>query len=592
MPSDLTHADSLAATDEGPTAEPTPAHATSAAPHPAPDTLPHTLPDDLAEVARSSSLSSSGRGSGDGPPSVRTARSVWSAGSARASAWASAWVSTQWRRLSDYLWQRRLPLTLALLGNLATICVALATGMLLVANGIDTATSNELVATGFDAERARLITAFCLALLVSGAAGFVALRRGAAWLGGFGWFVVNYLAPLVQQSQQPASGPDAQAVALAGALAHVVLTLAALSLLFAGIGAVLGEASGHMVIAPLLTLGLSLGRRLAISLHLTKRRAGPGAFSVIARPLAAATLVTLALAIGVPDLGSLLSYGVSTELYQPAQTAPHNGQGSVEQGSFVSAALGGQTRGFSVYLPPSYSWADAQTLRYPTIYLLHGAPGGYTDWFSAGHVAEVADAAYATHVARGVIIVSPDGNGTKYRSSAWVNSYDNKQRMEDAIATDLVDYIDSHYRTLADPSDRAIGGLSEGGYGAANIALHRPDIFSKVMSLDGFYETTNSPVFGPYGTGYRNYNSPSIYLQNSEGQKAVRRITFIVAVGTKDVFYKDGSAFVKKLQALGVPMQLIQTDGGHNWAQWGQQFAQSLPLLVAAPKSPTSGATR
>jgi S-formylglutathione hydrolase FrmB len=64
---------------------------------------------------------------------------------------------------------------------------------------------------------------------------------------------------------------------------------------------------------------------------------------------------------------------------------------------------------------------------------------------------------------RDTILVLPDGNGSITRSSEWANSFDSRQLMEDAIAQDLVAYVDAHFRTLAAPSYRAIGGLSEGG---------------------------------------------------------------------------------------------------------------------------------
>lgn len=409
------------------------------------------------------------------------------------------------------------------------------------------------------------------------------LRRGAAWLGGFLAFVGAYLWPFYQQAQHPMIGPDGRPLTpLIGTLDHVALTLAALGALFAGAGAVLGEACGQLVIPPL----VALGRHLLAALRRRRRPVGLASLPAVSRSLAAATLVALALAIGLSELSGLLTFGSAPQLYQPAQTLTAVLRGTVQRGSYVSRALGGAPRAFSLYLPPSYFSADATEQSYPVIYLLHGVPGGSTDWFSAAHASDVADALAVGRVAREAIIVCPDGNGPTYHVSAWVNSFDNKQRMEDSIATDLVEYIDSHYRTIADADDRAIGGLSEGGFGAVNIALHRPDVFSTVMSLDGFYQTDNrTPAFGrgKASAGYQHYNSPFYYLQSAQGQAAGHQLRFVIAVGKQDSFYKNGQSFVQELTTLGMSVEVMQTDGGHNWAQWGNQFGQALPVLLPPP---------
>ena len=46
------------------------------------------------------------------------------------------------------------------------------------------------------------------------------------------------------------------------------------------------------------------------------------------------------------------------------------------------------------------------------------------------------------------------------------------------VSRDVVHAIDARYRTIAARDGRAIGGLSEGGYGALNIAMHTPQEFS------------------------------------------------------------------------------------------------------------------
>jgi enterochelin esterase-like enzyme len=309
--------------------------------------------------------------------------------------------------------------------------------------------------------------------------------------------------------------------------------------------------------------------------------------------LVALALVSLSLFFGGQGLGAFLMYGVSTQLYQPPALAQQAQPrlGTLREDAYISAALGKLRRPFRIYLPPSYG-LDAQR-RYPVLYLLHGSPGTYRDWFTAGHAATAEDALLAAHLIHETIIVAPDGNGPVYKVSAWANSFDGRQRMEDAIASDLVRYVDARYRTRADAGDRFIGGLSEGGYGAVNIALHHPDVFSAAVSLSGFFRADRNAVFGsgPASVAYRVINSPADYLPTEAGQSAAHQLRFILGVGTSDgIYYAGTTAFARQLTALGMDARYMQAPGGHSWTLWGQQLADALRQLESlTDQAPASG---
>jgi pimeloyl-ACP methyl ester carboxylesterase len=132
-------------------------------------------------------------------------------------------------------------------------------------------------------------------------------------------------------------------------------------------------------------------------------------------------------------------------------------------------------RALSVYLPPGY---EQGTKQYPVVYYLHG--------FLNNHVLtpEMVDAlnfAIATHRIRPFILVVSDQR-TTYDGSFYSNSglFGN---WEDFTAFDLVAYMDSKYRTIANKESRGITGHSMGGYGALKIAMDHPDIFSTVYAM-------------------------------------------------------------------------------------------------------------
>jgi len=80
-----------------------------------------------------------------------------------------------------------------------------------------------------------------------------------------------------------------------------------------------------------------------------------------------------------------------------------------------------------------------------------------------------------------MILVVPNGANVLH-GSFYVNS-PVTGNWEDFITKDVVDYIDSNYRTIPRPEGRGIGGHSMGGFGAFNLAMHHPDIYGASYSI-------------------------------------------------------------------------------------------------------------
>jgi len=132
-------------------------------------------------------------------------------------------------------------------------------------------------------------------------------------------------------------------------------------------------------------------------------------------------------------------------------------------------------RDIIVYLPPSYGIPDRH---FPVIYYLPG----YGDRSMTGfNLPDSMDKLVNDGTVKDMIIVVVNGinnlGGSFYVNSPVTGNW------EDFIAEDVVSYMDSHYRTLAQPESRGITGHSMGGFGALNIAMHRPDVFGAVYSM-------------------------------------------------------------------------------------------------------------
>jgi len=157
---------------------------------------------------------------------------------------------------------------------------------------------------------------------------------------------------------------------------------------------------------------------------------------------------------------------------------------TIERIKVHSPAIEGNLEGESpdrevlVVLPPSYSKNPHR--RYPVVYALHGYSIGPEQWIKEIHVPQTIEGAFAKG-AREMIVVLPDGktlhNGSMYSSSVTTGDF------ETFVARDLVSYVDSHYRTIADRKSRGLVGHSMGGYGASRIGMKHPDVFGAVYMM-------------------------------------------------------------------------------------------------------------
>jgi S-formylglutathione hydrolase len=170
-----------------------------------------------------------------------------------------------------------------------------------------------------------------------------------------------------------------------------------------------------------------------------------------------------------------------------AQTALATKHGAVVRIKVHGASLEGNLEGdspdreVSIYLAPGYG---AQRSRhYPVVYLLHGFTDDDLRWFGSEHLfdgAAAADRAFSNDVPE-MIIVMPNAKtryfGSMYGSSATTGDW------ETFVAHDLVSYIDTHYRTIANRMSRGLSGHSMGGYGTIRLGMKHPEVFSSIYAL-------------------------------------------------------------------------------------------------------------
>ena len=240
--------------------------------------------------------------------------------------------------------------------------------------------------------------------------------------------------------------------------------------------------------------------------------------------------------------------------------------GTLQRIVVPSPALGGRRQEAYVYLPSGY--AQHPHRRYPVLYLLHGFPGRPLAFLETVQMGVIDDALTAKHRAQPLILVMPFGSTGTFTDEEWVNGVHPGNGWATFVARDLVRAVDARYRTIRSARGRAIGGLSEGGYGAINIALHHPREFSVVESWSGYQRPDKiRSIFGPKLSGLA-ANDPRLLLPRVA--PTLRRLGTYVWFysGSTDPMHLQNGAFAHELQRLRVPHHYFLVYGGHNWAIW------------------------
>jgi S-formylglutathione hydrolase len=193
--------------------------------------------------------------------------------------------------------------------------------------------------------------------------------------------------------------------------------------------------------------------------------------------------------IGAKPLSFGLYLFVVFVILSPAAPPEHPVKGSVQEITVHGGSLEGNLdndpadRQVSVYLPPSYN-RDVHK-RYPVVYFLHGFTDTNAKWFGADpkwiNLREIFDRDIAAGTAKEMIAVVPNAY-TRFEGSFYSNSIVTGN-WEDFISSDLVHYIDAHYRTLATRESRGLAGHSMGGYGTVRIGMKHPDVFGTIYAM-------------------------------------------------------------------------------------------------------------
>jgi enterochelin esterase family protein len=278
--------------------------------------------------------------------------------------------------------------------------------------------------------------------------------------------------------------------------------------------------------------------------------------------------------VEVPEPGST---------YYSIQDVPH---GQVRE-IWYNSKVTGSWRHALVYTPPNY---DTQTsVRYPVLYLQHGAGEDETGWIRQGNANFILDNLLAAKSCKPMLVVMaygyarragqapPDLTGKPFGSPEMMKAMqDMAAAFEDDVTQSLIPYIDGNFRTIADRDHRAMAGLSMGGMQTFQITLNHLDLFSYIGGFSG--------AAGPLVLGDRKLDPKNdfhgVFADPAAFAKKVHLLW--IGVGTKEPERMRSGLLRLHISLDEAQIQHVfyeSPDTDHEWQTWRRDLKDFAPRL-------------
>jgi enterochelin esterase family protein len=246
------------------------------------------------------------------------------------------------------------------------------------------------------------------------------------------------------------------------------------------------------------------------------------------------------------------------------QAVPH---GVLHVQYYNSKKYSGALRMVYVYTPPGY---DGSNTRYPSLYLMHGAGGSESSWFTAGRANIILDNLIAQGKAKPMVVVMPYGrrgaSSTLDPSVPAIPAKPGEYEFDNDVVEDVIPFIEKNYRINASADQRAIAGLSMGGNQTLNIGLNHLDTFHYVGAF--------SPViFTPTVEA----DHKPLFADVAAANKKLK--VFYVYCGREDTLFAANKGFHELLDQKKIAHNFVETGGAHVWANWRDYLTDFTPRL-------------
>jgi putative tributyrin esterase len=209
--------------------------------------------------------------------------------------------------------------------------------------------------------------------------------------------------------------------------------------------------------------------------------------------------------------------------------------------------------------------------KWQAVYLLHGGGGGFRDWSNYSDVARFAES--------GLILIMPEGDSSYFTNAADLP----RDRYEDYIVTDLISDVENRLPVATGRTNRAIVGVSMGGFGAVKLALRHPDLFAFTGGLSPAIDVPSRPfsvkrmsqwrrfraIFGPWEGQTQRDNDPFVLARSAD---PARTPYFFLSCGEQEGLLAPNREFAAELGQRHFQYEFHTAPGDHNWNQWNARL--------------------
>lgn len=200
-----------------------------------------------------------------------------------------------------------------------------------------------------------------------------------------------------------------------------------------------------------------------------------------------------------------------------------------------------------VYLPGRYA-ARADKETFPVLYLQHGMWGNETDWMEKGNLIGIMDSLLQLKAVEEMVIIMPD-NCPGYPTSEEEKAHATDGHWEGNFAQFMAE-AESKYRISSEPAQRAIAGLSMGGYHTMMVS----------SVLDGQFAYIG--MFSAATMVHRIPSGPALLW---------------TAIGKDDFLYDSFQEYRRCLEQNHREYTFYESTGGHDWPNWQDYLGRFLP---------------
>ena len=246
--------------------------------------------------------------------------------------------------------------------------------------------------------------------------------------------------------------------------------------------------------------------------------------------------------------------------YYEEKDVPH---GDIRIKKYYSATAKAWRRMF-IYTPPGYDFKTSE--KFPVLYILHGGGEDERGWANQGKTDVILDNLIAEKRAKPMLVVMPDAN---FSGAGFSEEY--LLKVEEEIKGVIIPFIEKNYRVKAEPSGRALAGLSMGGLNTLYTGIKNNNMFSSlgVFSSGWIMPIQNDIANAQYDLMKKNHAAINKNLKN-----------FWIAMGGKqDIAYNNCQAMLAKFKELNINYTYYEYPGGHTWPVWRNNLYHFAPLL-------------